>query len=114
MKPLQTIYASAVIAGSTLAADVVRPNILFIVAEDMGYADCGVQGCRDIPTPHLDTLAASGVRFTDGYVTGTVCSPSRCALMTGRFQQRDGVNAWIRPASNEGINPSVPTISLAI
>ena len=111
MKPLLTIFTSIVIAGSTLAADAVRPNILFIVADDMGYADCGVQGCRDIPTPNLDALAAAGIRFTDGYVMGTVCSPSRCALMSGRYQQRDGVNDWIRPASNEGINPGVPTIA---
>ena len=62
-----------------------KPNILFIVADDMGYADCGVQGCRDIPTPNLDALAAGGVRFTDGYVTGAVCSPTRAALMTGRL-----------------------------
>ena len=51
------------------------PNILFIVADDMGYDDCGVHGCKDVPTPNLDALAAGGVRFTIGYVTGTVCSP---------------------------------------
>ncbi len=48
------------------SADVARPNILFIVADDMGYADCGVHGCRDIPTPNLDALAAGGIRFTNG------------------------------------------------
>jgi len=67
-----------------------RPNILFIVGDDMGYADVGFHGCRDIPTPNLDALAASGVRFTSGYVSGPYCSPTRAGLMTGRYQTRFG------------------------
>jgi arylsulfatase A-like enzyme len=92
------------------AADAPRPNILFIVADDMGYADCGAHRCRDIPTPHLDALAASGVRFTDGYVTGAVCSPSRAALMTGRHQLRVGVPDWI-PPGQRGMDSDVPTVA---
>ena len=45
-----------------------RPNVLFLIADDLGYADLGVQGCRDIPTPHLDSIAKNGIRFTSGYV----------------------------------------------
>jgi arylsulfatase A-like enzyme len=67
-----------------------RPNVLFIVGDDMGYADVGFQGCKDIPTPNLDALAASGVRFTSGYVSGPYCSPTRAGLMTGRYQTRFG------------------------
>ena len=67
-----------------------RPNIVLIVADDLGYADLGVQGCRDIPTPNIDSIARGGVRCTSGYVTAPVCSPSRAALMTGRYQQRFG------------------------
>ncbi|MCA9234424.1 MAG: sulfatase-like hydrolase/transferase [Planctomycetales bacterium] len=67
-----------------------RPNVIVIVADDLGYADVGFNGCRDIPTPHLDALAAEGVRFTNGYVTFPVCSPSRAGLITGRYQQRFG------------------------
>jgi arylsulfatase A-like enzyme len=67
-----------------------RPNILFIVGDDMGYADVGFHGCKDIPTPHLDALAASGVKFTSGYVSGPYCSPTRAGLLTGRYQQRFG------------------------
>jgi arylsulfatase A-like enzyme len=63
-----------------------KPNILFIVGDDMGYADVGFHGCQDIPTPHLDALAKTGVRFTNGYVTGPYCSPTRAGLMTGRYQ----------------------------
>lgn len=66
------------------------PNIIFIVADDMGNADTGFQGCRDIPTPNLDALAKSGVRCTSGYVSHPFCSPTRAGLMTGRYQQRFG------------------------
>jgi arylsulfatase A-like enzyme len=66
------------------------PNILLIVADDLGYNDVGFQGCRDIPTPHLDRLAASAVRCTSGYVSYPVCSPSRAGFLTGRYQQRFG------------------------
>src|SRR5687767_11602809 len=70
------------------AADSSRPNILLIVADDLGYNDVGFQGCRDIPTPNLDRLAASGVRCSNGYVSYSVCSPSRAGFITGRYQQR--------------------------
>jgi arylsulfatase A-like enzyme len=67
-----------------------KPNILLIVGDDMGYADVGFHGCKDIPTPNLDALAASGVRFTSGYVSGPYCSPTRAGLLTGRYQTRFG------------------------
>jgi arylsulfatase A-like enzyme len=67
-----------------------RPNVLFIVGDDMGYADVGFHGSKDIPTPNLDALAASGVRFTNGYVSGPYCSPTRAGLLTGRYQTRFG------------------------
>lgn len=67
-----------------------RPNIVLIVSDDQGYADIGVQGCRDIPTPNMDAMAKGGVRFTNGYVSCPVCSPTRAGLMTGRYQQRFG------------------------
>lgn len=66
------------------------PNIVVIVADDMGYADIGPYGAKDIPTPNLDALAAGGIRFTDGYVTGPYCSPTRAGLLTGRYPQRFG------------------------
>lgn len=71
-------------------ASLKKPNILFIVGDDMGYADVGFHGCKDIPTQHLDALASSGVRFTNGYVTGPYCSPTRAGLLTGRYQNRFG------------------------
>ncbi len=66
------------------------PNIVVIMADDLGYADIGVYGSKIIKTPHIDELAARGVRLTDGYVSHPVCSPSRAGLYTGRYQQRHG------------------------
>lgn len=66
------------------------PNIIVIVADDLGYADLGVQGCADIPTPHIDSIARNGARFTDAYVVSPVSSPSRAGLLTGRYPQRFG------------------------
>ncbi len=67
-----------------------RPNILLFLADDLGYADIGVNGCKDIPTPNIDSIAKNGVRFTDGYATHCVCSPSRAGLMSGMYQHRFG------------------------
>lgn len=67
-----------------------RPNILLIVADDMGYGDLSCYGSLQIQTPNLDKLAAAGVRCTDGYVSGPVCAPSRAGLMTGRNGSRFG------------------------
>lgn len=67
-----------------------QPNILLIVSDDAGYADFGFQGCKDIATPKLDALAAGGLRFTQGYAPGPVCSPSRCGMLTGKTPARTG------------------------
>ena len=78
-----------------------RPNVVVLVADDLGYADLGCYGSRDIPTPHIDALAQSGVRCTQAYVTAGTCSPSRAGFMTGRYQQRRGFefNCNARPAA---------------
>jgi arylsulfatase A-like enzyme len=75
-------------ATSSHAAD--KPNIIIFLADDLGYADVGVNGCKDIPTPNIDSIAKNGVRFTDGYATHCVCSPSRAGLMSGMYQHRFG------------------------
>ena len=72
------------------APDRARPNILVIVADDLGFADLGFTGCKDIPTPNIDALARGGVRCSNGYVSGPYCSPTRAGLLTGRYQQRFG------------------------
>ncbi|MBI5801282.1 MAG: sulfatase-like hydrolase/transferase [Verrucomicrobia bacterium] len=67
-----------------------RPNILVILADDLGYGDIGVQGGKDVPTPHIDALAASGVRCTSGYASAPYCGPSRAGFITGKYQTRFG------------------------
>ena len=67
-----------------------KPNIIVILVDDMGYADVGFNGCKDIPTPNIDRIATNGVKFTNGYVTFSVCGPSRAGLLTGRYPQRFG------------------------
>jgi arylsulfatase A-like enzyme len=71
------------------AAD--KPNLLILFTDDMGYADIGAYGCNDIPTPHLDRLAAEGTRFTSAYTVASVCVPSRMGLMSGQHPARFGV-----------------------
>lgn len=67
-----------------------KPNIVILLADDLGYADVGFHGCKDIPTPNIDALAKKGVRFSSGYVSGPYCSPTRAGMLTGRYQQRFG------------------------
>ena len=78
------------IAAITLAAADRKPNVIVFLSDDVGYAEYGFQGSKDIPTPHIDSIAKSGVRFTQGYVSGPYCSPTRAGLMTGRYQTRFG------------------------
>ena len=95
MTALATLAATFFLCNTstTRAADekpARKPNVVVIVADDLGYADVGFQGGKDIPTPHLDALAKSGTRCTNGYVSCPVCSPTRAGLNTGRYQQRFG------------------------
>jgi arylsulfatase A-like enzyme len=84
---LRTLAATPLLAAQAAAR---KPNLLIILADDMGYGDIACYGSPDVPTPHIDSLASGGTRFTDGYVSCAVCSPSRVALLTGRYQQRFG------------------------
>jgi RNA polymerase sigma factor (sigma-70 family) len=67
-----------------------NPNVIVIVADDLGYADVGFNGCKDIPTPNIDRIAKAGVVFSSGHVSFGVCSPSRAGFLTGRYQYRFG------------------------
>ncbi len=78
--------------GETLAAEAMRiPNIVLILADDLGYGDLGCYGNKKVRTPNIDRMAAEGMRFTDFHANGPMCSPTRAALLTGRYQQRVGV-----------------------
>tara|TARA_R110002049_G_scaffold4601_5_gene32178 strand:+ start:250502 stop:251821 length:1320 start_codon:yes stop_codon:yes gene_type:complete len=81
----------AILIGSQRIVALDRPNIVFIMADDLGYGDLGCYGCKDINTPVLDGLASEGIRLTNYYANGSVCTPTRAAFMTGRYQQRLGL-----------------------
>ena len=78
-----SLLPSGASIGQITAAQRKKPNIIFILADDLGYGDLGCYGQQKIATPNLDRMAAEGMRFTDHYAGSTVCAPSRCALMTG-------------------------------
>ena len=113
---ITTLLAAVALGEAGYAKDAAkteqRPNILLIVSDDQGYADAGFQGSKDIPTPHLDRLAASGIRFTNGYVTHAFCSPSRAGMMAGRYQQRFGHerNVFFDPADHTEGLPTTETL----
>lgn len=77
------------------------PNIIMLLVDDMGYADLGCMGAKDIKTPNIDRIAAEGIRMTDCYASAPVCSPTRAAFLTGRWQQRCGIEWAIGLTSEE-------------
>lgn len=93
------------LAAASLAS--AKPNIIFIMADDLGYGGLSCYGSETIKTPHLDQLAATGVRCTDFHSNGAVCSPTRAALMTGRYQQRSGVEGVITAKSHREVGLSL-------
>src|SRR6476659_2325265 len=96
---LHTILALLLTSqASALSAE--RPNIVFVLVDDMGYADLGCMGAKDIRTPNIDRLASEGLKFTDFYANAPVCTPTRAAFMTGRWQQRVGLE-WAMGYSAE-------------
>tara|TARA_B100000925_G_C21999596_1_gene470610 strand:+ start:1218 stop:2648 length:1431 start_codon:yes stop_codon:yes gene_type:complete len=78
-----------------------RPNIIVIMTDDLGYADVGFNGSKDIPTPNIDRIAQQGVVFTNGYTSYSVCSPSRAGFITGRYQQRFGYERNVQHRPND-------------
>ena len=106
---------SALAESDAAKAAATLPNIIIFLADDLGYGDIGVNGCKDIPTPNIDSIAKNGVRFTDGYATHCVCSPSRAGLMSGMYQHRFGFEANSGPekyaADNFGLPREIPTLA---
>jgi arylsulfatase A len=105
--------AAAILLGACLASAAQRPNIVLIYVDDLGYGDLGCYGSKVNDTPHIDRLAAEGMRFTDYYSASPVCTPSRAALLTGCYPGRVGFdvfgpqkNKWVLfPADAEGLHP---------
>jgi hypothetical protein len=116
---VQTTAASSLaLAGMGLGrptwAQSTKPNIVFILADDLGYADVSCYGQRDYTTPNIDRLAAEGLKFTQAYSNSPDCSATRTALITGRYQARlpIGLEEPLLPTSPKGIGlaPSHPTL----
>lgn len=87
------------------------PNVVLIFTDDQGYGDAGCYGEKRYATPHLDRMAAEGVRFTDFYVSSPVCSASRAALLTGCYHSRVGIHGALGPRAATGLNPDEMTIA---
>ncbi len=88
-----------------------RPNVIFIYADDLGYGDLSCYGADSIHTPHLDELAAKGVRYTDFYSTSPICSPSRAGLLTGQYPIRNGIGPVFFPWSKGGLDTATFTMA---
>ncbi len=88
-----------------------RPNLIIILADDLGWADLSCYGAKKIHTPHLDQMAREGVRFTDFYVPSPVCTPSRASLLTGRYPFRTGLTQVLSPGSSRGLPASEVTLA---
>src|SRR5947208_9693745 len=89
MKILSTLAGLVAVSLTAHAAN--KPNMIFILADDLGYTDVACYGSKYYETPNIDRLAAQGLRFTDGYTCGPNCQPTRAALMSGQYGPRTGV-----------------------
>lgn len=114
---LITLVVNAPISAAGASRDTTRPNILFILADDLGWGDLSCYGHRDLRTPNLDKLAAQGMRLTQFYVCSGVCSPSRAAFMTGRFPAELAIHGHLAQAKLNAdrampnwLDPSVTTL----
>src|SRR5262245_36680599 len=89
---MRFILSLAAVALTALAAGAAdkKPNVIVILSDDVGYGEYGFQGCKDIPTPNIDSIAKNGVRFTQAYNAATYCSPCRAGFMTGKYPTRFG------------------------
>jgi arylsulfatase A-like enzyme len=127
MNRILLLLLSLVLLHRSSAAGAEKPNIVFILIDDFGYADSGAYGAKDIRTPNMDRLAREGVKFTDFYANAPVCTPTRCGFITGRWQQRVGFewamgfsaeafrrqgDAWVpeKDMHSLGLPTSVPTL----
>ena len=109
---------SLLLAGAAFAATARPPNVIFILADDLGWGDLGCYGHPNLRTPHIDRIAKEGTLFTQFYVNGSVCSPSRTAFMTGQFPARHKVHSAIGGkeqnatlAIADWLDPKVPTVA---
>jgi arylsulfatase A-like enzyme len=111
-------FLTGAAGAGILRAAPLRPNIIFILADDLGYGDLGITGNRDVPTPNLDSLAHDGVRFTQFYDAAPICSPSRVGITTGQFPSRHLIHSYLSDRKSnralgmrDWLDPSAPCIA---
>jgi arylsulfatase A len=110
MKVLASLITSLCILVSAFAEDQTqRPNIVVILADDLGWTDLGCYGSHVFDTPHLDRMAEDGMRFTSAYAASCVCSPTRASIMTGKYPARLDLTIWL---GGRGGAPAVDHLSL--
>ena len=114
MKPFFKIPILLTVLWTCASYATDQPNIIVMLADDLGYGELSCQGSRDIPTPHIDAIAANGVRFTDAYVAGPNCSPSRAGFLTGRTPTRFGYEFNPIGAVNEEPGIGMPAAEVTI
>jgi arylsulfatase A-like enzyme len=119
MKYFASLLAVCLLQLTGVAAS--RPNLLFVLIDDMGYADLSCYGEKRIETPHIDGLAKEGIRFTQFYVDAPICSPSRTALMTGQYPARWRITSYLaarkeneRRGIAQWLDPKAPTLARAL
>ena len=112
---VENIDKAVVLAGSHVWSRIeeMPPNIILIMADDLGYGELSCYGSSKIHTANIDALAEQGIRFTDFHANGPVCSPTRAALMTGKYQQRTGVEGVITAANHREVGLSLNETTLA-
>jgi arylsulfatase A-like enzyme len=111
MRGLIFFLVAVILVASSPALAQRPPNVVLVMMDDLGYGDIGSYGAADVRTPNIDRLAREGVRFTDAYANGAVCTPTRAALITGRYQQRVGLEWFltVAPADRELGLPATET-----
>jgi len=107
------ILAALILGASPQAQAQRSPNVVLVMMDDLGYGDLGSYGAPDVRTPNIDRLAREGVRLTDAYANGAVCTPTRAALISGRYQQRVGLE-WVLTVSPEDRERGLPAVETSL
>lgn len=115
MHKMSVLPLTMLIVAHSFAVAGTKPNVIFMLTDDLGYSDIGCYGAARVKTPHIDRLAAEGIRFTDFHTAASICSPSRAAFLTGAYPQRAGLYMGINPNRRAhwflGLHPDEITIA---
>jgi arylsulfatase A-like enzyme len=121
LRLLGAIWLALWVAVPAEAAAPRPPNILFVLIDDMGWSDFSCFGNTEAKTPNIDRLAAEGLAFSQFYVNAPICSPSRCALLTGQYPQRWQITSYLNNRADntrrgvaQWLNPQAPSLGLSL